>query len=410
NVSTPSRATTTTGSSFSTPTTNSKQPSLAPGNVRSYMEEHGLFVDKHILDRPAVASFREHVMQVIDYARPSAIKAESERRWQKRTENLQLHNEATMLDFILPNLIKINRQVPAEDPFARDPFTRKDSSAQEDFSTPPESSNHQEASGHQSADEVMEDFIDDGMTWNVDCEFQRTYLPNAYRLIGYEKEIATILAKERGIKNPKPDRIYGRALGSIPAPALPMLRDETKQLLNIVPNMNHPFFIIEGVQSNGTMAKAINQACRGGTVAVYTQRLLLAATNQPCIDEGPDHENYVYTATINDTSMSFYVTFAFIHEGNVAFHMEHIYTNAFRAKDGLLYLRRICHNILDWGLRTRRPMLEQRCALMYEFDRLAILQDAHEARLAEAAVAAERDEVRKSKKPKLAPGKVHKSF
>ena len=367
-----------------------------------------MFVDKHILDKPAVVRFRDRIMQVVDHARPSAIKAESERRWQKRTENLQLHNEATMLDFLLPNLIKVNRQVPAEDPFAQDPFRRQESSTQEHFSTPPESSNFQEASGHQPVDQWMEDFTDGGMTWNVDCEFQRTYLPNAYSLIGYEKEIATILAKERGIKNPNPDRIYGHALGSIPAPVLPMLRDETKQLLNVIPNMNHPFFIIEGVQSNGTMAKAINQACRGGTVAVYTQRLLLAATNQSCIDEGPDHETYVYTATINDTSMSFYVTFAFMQEGNVAFHMEHLYTNAFRAKDGLLYLRRICHNILDWGLRTRRPMLEGRCARMYEFDRLAILQDAHEARIAGAAAAAERDEVRKIKKPKLAPGKVRK--
>lgn len=128
-------------------------------------------------------------------------------------------------------------------------------------------------------------------------KFRRTFLPNSYALfVNYLGKIATALAKERGMKNPKPDRTYALAV-NIPPPDQALLRDETNALLNAIPGLQHVFFLIEGVASSGSLAKAINQACRGCTVAVFIQRLILTAIGQLRIDKGPDRQTYVYTAT-----------------------------------------------------------------------------------------------------------------
>lgn len=185
-------------------------------------------------------------------------------------------------------------------------------------------------------------------------------------------------------------------------------------LLNAVPGLQHVFFLIEGVSSAGDMNKAINQACRGGTVAVRIQRLLLEAVGQnSTMDEGPDRQTYIYTATIDNNSMSFWVNFAMAKllpsgEKIVNYHMEHVFSCHFRSVDAELLLRRVCHNILDWGVRSRRAMLESRCSKLYEVERLVIEQDAmmvaeHEI---QAVTAAEQDQASGRKKRKLAPGSV----
>lgn len=371
-----------------------------------------MLVEKHMLDKPDMASFRELVMRVANTERASGRKPESEKRWQKYTERLELHNEATMLDYILPHLIKVNRQVPVKDPFAQqDSCTHQDPFTHQQSSTPQASTAHQVSSIQAPVNDMLEDFVDSGLAWNVDREFKRTYLPNSYAsFVNYEDKIATALAKERGMKNPKPDRTYGLAVNNIPPPDQALLRDETNALLNAIPGLQHVFFLIEGVSSSGSLAKAINQACRGGTVAIYIQRLILAAIGQLRTDEGPDRQTYVYTATINDSSMSFYVNFAHTRGQNVSYYMEHIYTYALRSEDALLYLRLVCHNILDWGVRTRRSMLEVRCLEMYKYDWLAIEEDAaklREAQVAEAAAVAEAAQGQKVKKRKIGPGIVH---
>ncbi|KAL8820573.1 MAG: hypothetical protein Q9223_001222 [Gallowayella weberi] len=274
-----------------------------------------------------------------------------------------------MLEHILPLVIKPGRQMPVSGPVTQ-----------------------QESSVHQTMDDVWEDFADSGLDWTVDQEFRRTFLPNSYSNVGYDEQIAEALAKERGMKNPTPDRAYGLAIDEIPPPEhhAALLRDQTEAVLNAIPGLQHVFFLIEGASSAGDLDKAINQACRGGAVAVYIQRLLLAGMNQNCMDEGPDSQTYVYTATIDSRTMTFWVNFAFVRllpsgEKIVSYHMEHVASFHFRIADTDLYLRRVCHKILDWGIRTRRAMLESRCAMMYEIDRIAIEEDAAKVQEREAA-------------------------
>lgn len=356
-----------------------------------------MFFDKGILDEPAMSSFRDLVLRVADTERPSGRKPESETRWQKRIKQITVHTEATMLDHTLPLLMKTGRQVSVEGP-----LTQEESSVDQ-----------------RAYYSMWEDFEDSGLDWTVDREFNRTFLPNTYSKVGYDVEIAKALAKERGMKNPKPDRTYGLRVNDIQPPANHKggLRDQITALLNVMPTLQHVFFLIEGKSSAGDINKAADQACRGGTVAVYTQRLLLEAMGEGNImDEGPDRQTYVYTATIDDKCMSFWVNFAHVRqlmpsgEKIVNYHMEHVFSYHFRTVDAELYLRRVCHNILDWGVRTRRAMLEMRCSKMYEFDRLLIEQDAARvAKLraeAEAVNANKQEQAVGNKKRKIRPGLV----
>ena len=351
-----------------------------------------MFFDKNLLGKPEMKSFQDLVMTVVDTERPSGRKPESEKRWQTRTDRIRLHNEATILDHILPLLIKDGRQVPIQGP-----STEGESSAD-----------------NQIYNSLWEDFEDSGLEWTLDREFARTYLPNTYQTIGYEERIATALAKERGMKNPKPDRAYGLAINDIPPPKhLPvLLRDGTRDLLDAIPGLQHVFFLIEGVQSAGDLNKACNQACRAGAVAVFIQRLLLEAIGEDTMQEGPDRQTYVYTATIDSTAMYFWVNYAHVKtagpsgEKVVDFHMEHIYSCLFRSVDAELYLRRVCHNILDWGVRSRRAMLESRCSEMYQVERQIIVRDQEQAAAAAAAAKAAQEQASGNKKRKVAPGSV----
>ncbi|KAL9018146.1 MAG: hypothetical protein Q9185_004553 [Variospora sp. 1 TL-2023] len=113
-------------------------------------------------------------------------------------------------------------------------------------------------------------------------------------------------------------------------------------------------------RNGGTIFSAPMQ--RNSIVAVRVQRLLLEAISEDTMREGLDSQTYVYTATIDDSQMSFWVNFAVVKRVSpsgpkiVNYHMEHVYSYNFRSPDAELYLRRVCHNILDWGVRGRREM------------------------------------------------------
>ncbi|KAL8825627.1 MAG: hypothetical protein Q9170_007722 [Blastenia crenularia] len=288
--------------SYYTPTnpSSSSKASHPPSRVRDHMEAQSMFIDKGILSSPEMAYFRNRVMSVADTERPSGRKPGSEVRWQNRLKKVPVHHEATMLDHILPLVIKVGREVKVH-------------------ASPAEG----EAS---IAGTIYEDFEDCGLDWTVDREFARNYLRNAYYGIGYEKEIALALAKDKALR--------------IQSPIVPTdLPSTTSQPSKIN-------------RSAGDLNKAINQACQGGTVAVLIQRLLLEAIGRDVMQEGPDLDTYVYTATIDDNSMTFWVNFANVKvmpsgEKVIKFYMEYVYTYAFRSPDTDLYLQRVCYNIRD---------------------------------------------------------------
>ena len=290
-------------------------------------------MDRHILDIiPGLQAFKILVSQIVCQERPSAVKPESAAKFANRLRWINGDNEATILLKILPFLIKDGRRIPA----------------------PQE---QQEESGNSKY--VDEDFELGGLQFSADREFTRGFLPNMYADAGFEAKVANEMAKVHGMRNPKPDRVYGLMRTQLSRLEGAMLRPETKTLISHVPNMVAAFFIIEGKASNGSMARAMVQACRGGTSRVHVVRILLGSTGQ-LEDEkdGPCTKSYVYSATLDDACMYIWVHFALVTgvaagQKKVEYCMEMIMCCMFRHENALTQLRGACHNILDWGIRGR---------------------------------------------------------
>lgn len=329
-------------------------------DIRFYMEQHGMFLMQGKLDEPLFSDFKTKVVAVIDADRGSTMKPSSVKKVHSKADAAMFDNEDALLLKILPCIIKDERSI-----------------MQEDANNPGETIT------------MVEDYQDTGLNVVPNREFRRNCLPNAFLAIGYEDKIARGLVKKQGVKNPKPDRVYGLSIKTYPIPRGMRIRDTTHQFLEIVYTIIHGFFIIEGKSSNGSMTKAALQCLRGTTALVCSQRTVLISTMQLASDGGdlgPDDQTFVYSCTMDGDVMRFFVTFASIEKDIngrkiTNYYMEHLATKAYLSDDDApAILRKICHNILDWGVRTRYATLEKRCAAIYAFDDAWLKQDAAKKR------------------------------
>ena len=314
------------------------------------MEKHGIFRDKGMLEKPEFAPFRDTVMEVVNNTRDSAIKTRSQGRFRNHLQWVSQDNEDTVLAKLLPSIVKDGRMKRAT--------SADNASAQQD----------------QTEDQMYtyEDYANDGLQMSVNRLFTETYLPNASADTTFESRVAKDLSKGQGMKQAKPDRIYGLNLDQFRTPKNKTLRQQTERWLSLVPNMKDPFLFFEGKASNGDLTKAFEQASRVGTCLVFTQRNLLDHTGHDD-KPGADDRTYVYSATMDSNCWCFWVHFAiveFLDDGtkDVNYHMECIYSTTYRPNDSLLLLRRVCHNILDWGLGARKKMLKKRYDNIVAYD------------------------------------------
>ena len=97
-------------------------------------------------------------------------------------------------------------------------------------------------------------FRDDGLTVNVNCQFRKSFLTASQN----DEELAKAMAKADGMINTKPDYTYGLRISHYPIPDDMTLSAHTNSLLEVVPTLHHPFFIIEGKSDRGFKAEAEN--------------------------------------------------------------------------------------------------------------------------------------------------------
>lgn len=262
-------------------------------------------IDKGLLRKPEHAEFRKLVYKVCDMERPSGIKQQSVDKLYRRLQTSQAQNERTMLTKILPCIIKEARKMSSTDPDEKVVITD-------------------------------EDFDDTGLDLCEDQEFIRAYLPNTYKDMGFDKDLAEALQKAEKVKNPKPDRIYGLTPETFPIPEGDRIRGSTLELMEIVPTLHHCFWILEGKSSNGSSTRAMYQACGGGTTCVSAQRELLDQTGQNNNEAGGiDQRTYMYSTTLDANPMIFWVHFAIVKltpDGlkAVTYHMEQLRSIAYR--------------------------------------------------------------------------------
>ena len=326
-------------------------------DLEFYMGQHGMYMGKCSLrNHPNLAyrSFYDKAYNIICDERRSEMKSASAQKLWDRSDDALFQNEDTILERLIPCIIKDHRSVPASGPLDE----------------------------HQDYVVADEEFDKAGLAVNTNREFARTYLPSALGPFKYDENIAKGLEKYYKMKNPKPDRAYGFRMNHFPLPPGKTLHPEHKHLLEISPTLNSCFWGIEGKANVGSMTRAKLQACRTGAVLVHTARLALERTGQNDDEpfDGPDARTMVYTSTMDAGMMQFFVNFAVIAhdpktgQKSVTYQMEYLTDLTYRAEGNGAKLRRICHNILGWGIVLRYEQIEKRCNKIYDFDTQALLE------------------------------------
>ena len=312
-----------------------------------------MYIKQDLLRKPEYTEFKKLVYKVADTARPSAIKEKPVEKLYRRVRTSQVQNERTVLSNILPNIITESRSISLENP-----------------------------DNHGLVMVTDEDFDETGLDWIEEQEVTRSDLPNTYKDIGFEKELAEALQKYEGVKNPKPDRIYGLTPETHRLQKGGRIRNIVGNLMEIAPSLHHPFYLIEGKLSNGSLIAAQHQACRGGATIVRATRELLGLTRQNVDDvEGPDERTHVYSTTVDVRVIDYWVHFALVRRGpdqtkSVTYYMERLRSVAYYDEGNPENLRRICHNILEWGTLGRHAQLQSRCANIWAFEKNFLKEQA----------------------------------
>lgn len=123
-----------------------------------------------------------------------------------------------------------------------------------------------------------------------------------------------------------------------------------------------------------------NQAARGCATVVNAMRLLLRILGREEETVGPDKNSYIYCATMNEEQLEWWVGWAEVCEGGwVNWHMNRLRRVDFEHDDPLLLMRRFTHNILEWGLTTRLPIIKKLVSDLYVKDKMLLVEEEKKA-------------------------------
>ena len=219
---------------------------------------------------------------------------------------------------------------------------------------------------------VVEEFAESGVAVKVNRELRRDFLPQPLnKLKEPDAELHKAMAKVNGMKNAKPDRVYGIQIDKYPIPDDVNISVLMNLLLEIVPLLHWPFFIIEGESGSGSMDEAANQACRGGASIINASQGLLKEIGEPTVSgSGPDSRTFMFSATVSPTVMEIWVHWAEYREkGHTLFHMHKLRALALNDDDAAPKLRKIIHNILDWGCGERFEGMKKVYDKIFDYER-----------------------------------------
>ena len=323
------------------------------------MQLHGLFQDQNALSR--FPDFEKKVKDILNIERHSAMKPLSAKKFSTERDYFDRANEDTVIHNLIPLIIKPSRStqstVDAEKMKTIDVAMTV-------------------ATGY--ARELLEDgkwapkdFWDDGVITTINDEFTRTFLPDKYTAGGIDSELAKAMMKDDSMTNPKPDFCYGLNVDKFPLTVNPGVVVDTwvSAFQEVAPEMYHPMLIVEGKSNKGDAGDAKNQACRGGATLVNAARLLRSHVS---MNDGTaemdddtsiaDDRTFVYSAVVTPQVMQIYAHWAEVKRKNcvmeVLFHMSFLTSKALGDSEQVADLRKMLHNILEWGCITRSLELE----------------------------------------------------
>lgn len=339
--------------------------------------------------------FEKMVQKILNRKRESSINPDSAKKFHEVNRYYEKANENTFLHNILPIIIKPGRTVKSRvraDALELDQEAQYQIQVQKDEEDEkgqkagaerhvgkedtPSGTEHTleqvaEQEGEKSVQEheeyTLESFWDDGLAIKIDCEIRKGFLPIKEK----DEELSRAMAKVDGMTNPKPDFTYGLRIDNHSIPDDMAVSASIDYMLEVVPFLHHPFFIIEGKSDSGSKAEAENQACRGGAALINAARQLREKIGAQATEAaGPDEQTYIYSATLSPGLMDFWVHWLEVRKMHrPLFHMHHLESVALRSDGAPGKLRMITHNILDWGCMDRLPQIQELYNQIFEYER-----------------------------------------
>ena len=198
----------------------------------------------------------------------------------------------------------------------------------------------------------------DHLRHRVDQEFVRGYLPGLDP--DGEATLAKLLAKHTGMKNPKPDLVYGLARDAFKEVGK-IANSNDRDLAQISPGIYHPFFIIEFKSHKGDLLDAMNQASRGGAVLTNSMHILKQKAGFKELADEYDFGSFAFSLVLDPFSARIYVHWRELRVENyksvVYHHMHFIDGYILESKESIDKLRIAVKNILDWGVGERKTWL-----------------------------------------------------
>ncbi|KAL9127050.1 MAG: hypothetical protein Q9217_003994 [Psora testacea] len=354
----------TSADTFSTPNTNSRLSKLSgltikknPDSIGQAMEHHGLlFENRKAFDR--YPEFQENVRKIVESDRSSHTKARSVERFRDKQGYYARANEDTLLKNLVPFIVK-------------DSYTPMRQATSSSIGSGSAQTTDRIERIQQELEEgtgTTQEWWEEGLVTTSNNEFQRTLLPNLFSEQGFEQRLANALAKEKGMKNPKPDYTYGIKRTQFPAPRDVVRSKAVSFLQEISPLMYHAFLIIEGKSDAGQAGEAENQARRGGATLVNAARMLSEKIGEKEAD-GADDRTFVYSVTLSPQVMEIWVHWAEVVNKETYIHMNNVASISLRTNDAVPMMRRWLHNILEWGCFTRRNQLKILHEKLHEYER-----------------------------------------
>ncbi|KAI4141714.1 MAG: hypothetical protein LQ341_003447 [Variospora aurantia] len=326
----------------------SKNAPKGPGWVKKRFEHHGMYQNEEgVLD--TYPEFKAQVTAIINPARQSQIGRLEFADFQLTIQKYKYKNEATLLDRLLPFLIKDSRLVQI-------PSSPTDSN-------PGPTTVTEDQLTEEEKDVVWEakSFLRSGLITLVDTFFNNASLPFIHNDPELAEELAKAIKRDDHLTKPMPDRSYAVDPAYCCFPEDFRIPADVERCLQVAEEVYHIFFVVEGKQDQGSQLEAINQACRDGAALVHTARLLRERLGMADV-VGADDRTFVFSATISNGLMEVWVHWAevFAEEQHRCpkFHMTMLASKAVNDEKHFRDLKKMLHNVLDWGVGRRKDRLQ----------------------------------------------------
>ena len=315
-------------------TSDASHQSHNPNWVKNCMTDHRILRNDGTIDTniPQYEKFKETVQSILLGRRQSTVKKEDEDEFVRVYNYCQSRNEATFKINMLSRMIKTQIKVAIDEVYEM-------------------------CSPHHL-----------GVVAEYEQALKREYLPHRYVNTMLSKKEIDVLLKKEGMANAVPDGIWGFDPDKLPKPADFPMDPELKEVIEVAPTIQWPFYFLECKCHRGDPEECRNQAGRGGATVNNAACIALRKMGRKSMSIGPDLETYLFSSTIHVDMIQYWIHWVDVRAEGLFYHMDELHYERFAGPNMLARVRAPITNILEWGLFVRMPACEQRHNAVYRVE------------------------------------------